>query len=122
VRTLGEEVARLVRGRASNPRWIKGQMRHGHRGAAEIATALDNLYALAVLSDAVQSRHFELLFDTTLGAPDVREFLVSANPKAARAMTNRFDDAITRGFWQTRRNSVFASLSRLKERLGDGRS
>jgi len=40
VRTLAQEVARVLRGRATNPRWIKGQMRHGHRGAAEIAESL----------------------------------------------------------------------------------
>ena len=37
VRSLAEEIARALRGRAANPRWIAGQMRHGHRGAAEIA-------------------------------------------------------------------------------------
>jgi len=29
VRPLAEEIARVLRGRAINPRWIAGQMRHG---------------------------------------------------------------------------------------------
>ncbi len=29
VRTLGEEIGRVVRGRATNPKWIAGMMRHG---------------------------------------------------------------------------------------------
>ena len=33
VRTLTEEIARIVRGRAANPVWIEGMMRHGYRGA-----------------------------------------------------------------------------------------
>lgn len=117
VRTLEEQVARVVRARASNPRWIGGQMRHGHRGAAEIAATVDNLFAMAVLSDAVSSHHFELLFEATLGTPAVREFLVEANPKAARAIAQRFGDALTRGFWQTRRNSTLASLASMREML-----
>jgi cobaltochelatase CobN len=117
VRTLDEQVARVVRARASNPRWIEGQMRHGHRGAAEIATTIDNLYAMAVLSDAVLSHHFELLFEATLGTPSVREFLVDANPKAARAIAQRFEDALARGFWRTRRNSSLASLASMKGAL-----
>jgi cobaltochelatase CobN len=117
VRTLGEEIARVVRGRAANPRWIEGQMRHGHRGAAEIAQTVDNLYAMAVLSDAVSSHHFELLFEATLGNPLVRDFLVNANPKAARAIALRFENALARGFWQTRRNSALASLALFKEAL-----
>src|ERR1700737_458524 len=43
MRTLAEEIARVVRGRAANPRWLAGQMRHGFRGAAEIASTLDQM-------------------------------------------------------------------------------
>jgi len=117
VRTLEEEVARVVRARATNPRWIAGQMRHGHRGAAEIAGTVDNLFALAVLTDAVASRHFELLFEATLGTPSVRDFLVGANPKAARAIVKRFEEALSRGFWQSRRNSTLACLVSTRETL-----
>ena len=51
-----QEIARALRGRAANPRWLAGQMRHGHRGAAEIAQSLDNLYTFAALTDAVAKR------------------------------------------------------------------
>ena len=47
-RSFAEELARVVRGRAANPAWIKGQMQHGYRGAAEIAETVDNLFAFAV--------------------------------------------------------------------------
>jgi cobaltochelatase CobN len=117
VRTLEQEIARVVRARASNPRWIAGQMRHGHRGAAEIAGTIDNLYALAVLSDAVPSQHFELLFDATLGTPAVRDFLVETNPKAAHAIVQKFEEALTRGFWQSRRNSTLACLASMRKSL-----
>ena len=117
VRPLAQEIARVVRARAANPRWIAGQMRHGHRGAAEIAGTIDHLYALAVLTDAVKSHQFELLFEATLGTPPVRDFLVSANPKAARAIIKRFDEALARGFWQTRRNSTLALLASMRETL-----
>ncbi|MGD0632940.1 MAG: cobaltochelatase subunit CobN [Beijerinckiaceae bacterium] len=112
-RTLGEDVTRTVRGRASNPKWIAGQMRHGHRGAAEIAETADNLFGLAILSDAVTSRHFDLVFAATLGTPDVRDFLLSANPDAARAIATRFRDAAARGLWTSRRNSDYAAIAEI---------
>ncbi|MGH6800441.1 MAG: cobaltochelatase subunit CobN, partial [Methylocella sp.] len=118
VRTLAQEIARVVRTRASNPRWIAGQMRHGHCGAAEIAGTIDRLYALAVLSDAVSSQHFELLFEATLGTPSVRDFLIAANPNAARAIAKRFEDALARGFWQSRRNSTHSRLASMRETPG----
>ncbi len=118
VRTLAQEIARVVRARASNPRWIAGQMRHGHRGAAEIAGTIDRLFALAVLSDAVASQHFELLFEATLGTPAVRDFLIDANPNAARAIAKRFEEALARGLWQSRRNSTHARLALTREAPG----
>src|ERR1700757_3574817 len=44
-RTLSAALARIVRGRAVNPRFIAGQMRHGYRGAAELAETVDRLVA-----------------------------------------------------------------------------
>ena len=115
VRSLEQEIARALRGRAANPRWLSGQIRHGHRGAAEIAQSLDNLYCFAALTDAVGSAQFDLMFDATLGDDAVREFLVGANPQAARHMARVFDEAVRRGFWLSRRNSsagILASLAR----------
>ena len=47
IRSLREEMGRIVRGRAANPRWIAGVMRHGYKGAAEIAATVDYLFAFA---------------------------------------------------------------------------
>ena len=105
IRSLEQEIARSLRGRAANPRWLQGQMRHGHRGAAEIAQSLDNLYCFAALTDAVASAQFDLMFDATLGDDGVRAFLVGANRQAASHMAGVFEEAARRGFWLSRRNS-----------------
>ncbi len=114
IRTLPEEIARVLRARATNPRWIAGQMRHGYRGAAEIAETVDSLFAFAATSDAVPSRHFDLMFDATLGDEAVRTFLTEHNPAAARAIAEKFNEAAARGFWVSRRNSTTAILSALE--------
>ncbi len=46
IRALEEELSRVVRGRAANPKWIAGVMRHGYKGAAEIAATVDYLSPL----------------------------------------------------------------------------
>ncbi len=113
VRPLEQEIARSLRGRAANPRWLAGQMRHGYRGAAEIAQSLDNLYAFAALTDNVRSEQFDLLFDATLGDDAVRAFLVEANRAAATHMAGVFEEAARRGFWRSRRNSCRTILTSL---------
>src|SRR5207237_10134808 len=57
IRSLREELGRVVRGRAANPRWIAGVMRHGYKGAAEIAATVDYLFAFAATSRAVDDAH-----------------------------------------------------------------
>ncbi len=110
VRALAEEVARVARGRVANPVWIAGMMRHGYRGAAEIARSLD---ALAVFAQALPERFdasFDLLFDATLGEEQVDRFLRAENPAARAAMRAAFAAALAGGLWQPRRNAVVALL------------
>ena len=106
LRTLGEEIARIVRGRMANPRWIAGQMRHGWRGAAELAQSVDSLFAFAATSGLVKEHQFDMVFAAYLGDAAVDAFLREANPKAHHAIEQRLAEAIRRGFWQPRRNSV----------------
>jgi len=113
-RTLPEELARIVRGRAANPKWLQGMMRHGYRGGAEIARSVEGLFGFAATVPEGLDRQFDLLFDATLGNPDVDAFLDAENPAAKGAMKARFAEAIERDLWQPRRNSVWALLA------GDG--
>jgi cobaltochelatase CobN len=110
-RLMGEEIARIVRGRLANPRWIEGQLRHGYRGAAELAQGVDALYAFAATADVVTSRQFEAVFDAYLGDEAVWNRVMAVNPSAGKAIAERFSEALRRGLFQPRRNSVFARLA-----------
>ena len=59
IRSLEEEVGRIVRGRAANPKWIAGVMRHGYKGAFEIAATVDYLFAFAATTKCVRNHHFD---------------------------------------------------------------
>ncbi|WP_294391422.1 cobaltochelatase subunit CobN [uncultured Sphingomonas sp.] len=109
-RTLREEVARVVRARAANPAWIAGMMRHGFRGAAEIAATLDHLGAFAHLAHVVSPELIDLYHDATVGDDAVRAFLHAENPAALAAMEARFAALHRSGLWVTRRNSILARL------------
>ncbi|MGH6816887.1 MAG: cobaltochelatase subunit CobN [Hyphomicrobiaceae bacterium] len=109
MRTLVQECARVVHGRAANPLWIAGQMRHGFRGAAELSATVDAAFAFAATSGSITNSAFERLYDAYLGDPTVAAFLSNANPAAAAAMRKRFAEAIARGLWHPRRNDVAAA-------------
>lgn len=109
-RTLTEEIARVTRARAANPRWAEGMMNHGFRGAAEIAATLDHMAAFAHLAQVVPPHLFDLYHDATLGRAEVRDFLARENPAALAAMEDLFRRLRDAGLWQTRRNSIAATL------------
>ena len=110
-RALREEVARVVRARAAQPAWIDGMMRHGYRGAAEIAATLDHLGSFAHLAGVVGPELIDLYHDATLGRDDVRAFMAAANPAALAALRARFAALHRSGLWPTRRNSILADIA-----------
>lgn len=113
-RPLAAALARIVRARAINPRFIAGQMRHGPRGAAELAETVDRLIDFAQTTGAVSSALLDLVHDAYLADPDVRDFLMAQNPAAARAMAERFEQARRLGLWHPRRNDVEGSIAELR--------
>ncbi|MGO4711767.1 cobaltochelatase subunit CobN [Bradyrhizobium sp. 2TAF24] len=117
-RPLAHEISRVVRGRAANPKWIDGVMRHGYKGAFEIAATVDYLFGFAASTDAVSSHHFDQLFAAYLEDARVCDFMAEANPAALRETARRFAEAMRRGLWTPRSNSaanLVAELLTLQE-------
>lgn len=110
LRDSAAEIARVVRGRLSNPKWIKAMQKHGYAGAAEMALGLDVLYGFSATLPQRLDRQFELVFDATIGDPQCYDFLQKENPAACQAMINRFEDAVRRGLWHPKSNRVAFEL------------
>jgi cobaltochelatase CobN len=106
IRSLEEEIARVVRGRVVNPKWIEGVMRHGYKGAFEIAATVDYMFAFAATTGAVRSHHFEAVYQAYVMDERVRHFMEDKNPAAFREMTDKLLEAIDRGLWSPRSNSA----------------
>ena len=114
-RTLEEEIGRVMRARVVNPKWIAGVMRHGYKGAFEIAATVDYMFAFAATTGAVQSHHFDLAYDAYLGTPEVRAFLADNNPAALAEIAARFAEALERGLWSPRSNSAWRDLQHIEK-------
>jgi cobaltochelatase CobN len=115
VRSLSQDIARVARARLANRQWLRGQMRHGHRGAGEIAEAIDNLFAFAATSGLVTDALFDLVYSATLDDEEVLDFFRRENPHALAAIARVFREAERRSLWRVRRNSVLETLERLME-------
>ena len=81
-------------------------MRHGPRGAAELAETVDRLVDFAETTRSVPSALLDLVHDAYLVDPAVRDFLLRQNPAAARAIAERLEAALRSGLWHPRRNDL----------------
>jgi cobaltochelatase CobN len=114
IRTLEEEIARVVRGRVTNPKWIAGVMRHGYKGAFEMAATVDYMLGFAATTGAVRDDHFDAVFDAYIADGRVRGFLTEANPAALREMCATLLEAQDRHLWKPRSNSTRRILGEIR--------
>ncbi len=115
IRTLDEEVGRVMRSRVVNPKWIAGVKRHGYKGAFEIAATVDYMFAFAATTGAVRPHHFDLAFDAFLMDDETRQFIAANNPAALKEIAERFAEAAARGLWTPRLNSAHDLLKELSQ-------
>ena len=106
IRSLEDEIGRVVRSRVVNPKWIEGVKRHGYKGAFEIAATVDYLFAFAATTGAVRDHHFDLVEAAFLKDDDTRDFIAEHNAPALREIAERLEEAIERGLWMPRSNTA----------------
>ena len=113
IRTLEEEISRVVRSRVVNPKWINGVKRHGYKGAFEMAATLDYLFAFSATTGAVKSHHFDLTYEAYLEDVETFNFIKDNNQSALFEMAQKFKEALDRGLWRPKSNSARALLEKL---------
>ena len=110
VRHLKEEIARVYRSRVINPKWIAGVMRHGYKGAFEMAATVDYLFAYDATAQCVEDYIYEGVTQAYLLDEEVQQFIQNKNPWALRDMAERMLEANQRGLWQSASGQVLEEL------------
>jgi cobaltochelatase CobN len=110
VRRLQEEIARVYRSRVVNPKWIAGVMRHGYKGAFELAATVDYLFAYDATAHCVEDFMYQGITEAYVLNPQVQAFVQQKNPWALRDMAERLLEAHQRQLWQTASPEIVEQL------------
>jgi cobaltochelatase CobN len=110
VRKLTEEIARVYRSRVINPKWIKGVMRHGYKGAFEMAATVDYLFAYDATTKCVADYMYRGVAEAYILDERVQQFIREKNPWALRDMAERLLEANQRGMWNEISNEMLDEL------------
>jgi cobaltochelatase CobN len=113
VRLLKEEINRVYRSRVVNPKWIEGVMRHGYKGAFEMAATVDYLFAYDATTGCVDDHLYQGVAEAYLLDEKVQEFIQEKNPWVLRDMAERLLEANQRGLWQKVNQKTLEDLRNL---------
>ncbi|MDE5086158.1 MAG: cobaltochelatase subunit CobN [Trichodesmium sp. St16_bin2-tuft] len=110
VRQLKEQIARVYRSRVVNPKWIAGVMRHGYKGAFEMAATIDYLFAYDATAKCVEDFMYQGVAEAYIFDENVQSFIQEKNPWALRDMAERLLEANQRGLWQSANHKTLDKL------------
>ncbi|WLI73162.1 cobaltochelatase subunit CobN [Halomonas alkalicola] len=100
MRTLEQELARVIRSRVLNPKWIEAMREHGYKGAAEMAATVDYLFAYDATTDLVADYQYAQVTEALVLDPRNQAFLREHNPSALEEMAERLLEAAQRDLWR----------------------
>jgi len=100
VRTLKEELNRVIRSRVLNPKWINAMREHGYKGAFEMAASVDYVFAYDATTNLVDDYQYEKIANALAFDPENKQFMEEHNPDALEELTERLLEATQRGLWK----------------------
>ncbi len=100
IKTLKEELNKVIRSRVVNPKWIIAMQQHGYKGAFEMAASVDYLFAYDATTGFIDDYQYEMVSDALLLDEKNKQFLKEHNIHAMKEMAERLLEAQQRGLWQ----------------------
>ena len=100
VRSLKEELNRVIRSRVLNPKWIEAMREHGYKGAFEMAASIDYLFAYDATTNLIDDYQYQRVSDAIVFDETNQQFLRQNNPAALEEMAERLLEATQRGLWR----------------------
>ncbi len=100
VRTLAEELTRVIRTKLLNPKYIDGLKEHGYAGAGELSRRVGRVYGWDATTGQVDDWIFDDIARTFILDPENRDFFEENNPYALEEIGRRLLEAHERRVWE----------------------
>ena len=100
-RDIDKEMARIVRTKVLNPKWLNGLKRHGFKGAQEIAAAVDSFFGWDATAETGEDWMYQSMAETFLFNEETRRWMEEANRWSVHSVSERLLEANQRGMWNT---------------------
>ena len=117
--TADRSIARGLRTRVLNPRWIDGMLAHPWHGAQKIAQRFENVLGLAATTGAVDPGFYDDLHSTYVADEKRRQQMILNNPHAYLSVLGRLLELHRRGYWDAGEDRLEELRQAVLEAEGD---
>ena len=99
MRTVAEEMKRVVRAEALNPKYIEGLMKHGYKGAMDMANRLNISFQWDATSQVMEDWMYDNYAEKYAFDPKVQKWMKEVNPWALQNIAETLLEAEQRHMW-----------------------
>ena len=100
IRSTNEEAKHVLRSRLVNPKWLKGMMRHGYKGAGDISHMMDVALGWDATAEVIDDWMYESLARAYVLDEKMKKWMNEVNPYARQNILDKLLEAISRGMWK----------------------
>ncbi len=125
LRSVQEETKRIFRGEAINPKFIEGMMKHGYKGASDLANYVAHSYQWDATSAVMEDWMYEKYAEKYAFDPKVQAWMKEMNPYALQRIAEVLLEAEQRGLWEAKPETkaelqkIYLSIEGELEERGD---
>nr|WP_152802242.1 cobaltochelatase subunit CobN [Alkalibaculum sporogenes] len=109
--SVEKSIARGVRTRLLNSKWIDGMLEHNYHGVQNISKRFENILGLAATTNQVEAWIYEDLFQRYIQDEELCKKLAENNPYAYMDILAKMMEYYNRGYWQ----ATAIQLDKIKE-------
>ena len=106
--TAEKAVAKGIRTRVLNPKWIDGMLAHKYHGAQKIADRFENVMGLAATTGAVEQWIYNDLCAKYAQDEEMRRRMAENNPYAYMDILEQMEEYSRRGYWNADKEQLEA--------------
>ncbi|WMJ23139.1 magnesium chelatase subunit H [Paludicola sp. MB14-C6] len=109
--TVDKSIARGIRTRVLNPKWIDGMLSHSYHGAQKIAERFENVLGLSATTNSVDEWIYDDLHKSYVEDEELRNRMIENNPHAYMNILEQMMEYNSRGYW----NATQEQLDKIKQ-------
>lgn len=102
MRSVAEEMKRVFRSEAMNPKYIEGMKKYGYKGASDMANLLAHSFAWDATSGVMEDWMYEGYAEKYALDPEMQKWMRKANPWAQQRIAETLLEANQRGMWHAK--------------------